>query len=806
MNHLNTLISASILTVLALSCGGQEKPAEESFPLEVTPSTQSVEALGERKTFTVSSSTDWYTRSNAAWAKVMTASGKSGKAISLMVEVEENKSLEPRTAEISVSNLGKESLTVKLEQAAGDGTVTTRGIATAEDLLGFAKAANGEGSIARYLVDGVVKILNDIDASSITEWIPAGTEASPLTYSINGNNRTISNINWKVDTQKYPLAAFVGCAKDITISKLTFGSEGSKVNFTGNPSGKVCAGGIIARAEGVTMERVINNASLTVSGTSAKGENLLIGGLAAYADAACVFGGEVKLTKGCVNNGDITVGVAAREGGLVGHNEGILTNCSNYGTITGPVEGNYGPGWLCSYNRTKANVTSNFGYGFVGSTPAMMINAMMNYETGYDLENNTVDWTLDAYYDWKEVETRQLHRGAVYHHYSCINVPRQIHVLEIDLKDPGIEVNSCLADDLIPNPNGNNNTNNGFKIRETLSMVCGRKRSEGQKILAGVNASFFDSHNGISRGFHVEDGEPVFINSPTVIKSLVNHSWGFTVFTDGTASCGKKSFTGTLRAGGKDYAFYTVNDTTLRHASPTVAPVNLFTSRYVRFPHPAYENLVNDLASNVLYVICEYTGDPMKVNTGFVTAKVIDIRDGRSGIDIEKPYLTAKNQVGIALSGGPASEWAEFIKKDDTVELKCDIAIDSDASKPILALDSTMYQLMTEGQDATSTVTSANLLNQYDPMTFPVISADRSKVWIVEIDGRQDWYSIGVKAYELYRIAKKLGGWWTSRFDGGGSAAMWVWNPASSTGGLVSSPSDTNGERSSLSYIILREK
>ncbi len=806
MIHLRALISASILTVLALSCGGKDKPAEETFPLEVTPSTHRVEALGERKTFSVTSATDWYTRTSAAWAKVMTASGKSGKAVALMVEVEENKSQEPRTAEITVSNLGKESVTVTLEQAAGDGTVTTRGIATAEDLIGFAKAANGEGSMARYLVDGVVKILNDIDASSITEWIPAGTEASPLTYSINGNNRTISNINWTVDTEKYPLAGFIGYAKDISISKLTFGSEGSKVTFTGNPTGKVCAGGIIAQAEGVTMERVTNNASLTVSGTSAKGENLLIGGLAGFADASCVFGGDVKLTKGCTNNGNITVSVAAREGGLVGHNEGVITNCSNYGTITGPREGNYGPGWLCSYNRTKANVTSNFGYGFVGSAPAMMMNAMMNYKEGYDLENNTVDWTLDAYYDWNEVETRQLHRGAVYHHYSCINVPRQIHVLEIDLKDPCIEVNSCLADDLIPNPNGNNNTNNGFKIRETLSMVCSRKRAEGQKVLAGVNACFFDSHNGISRGFHVEDGEPVFINSPTVVKSLVNHSWGFTVFTDGTASCGKKSFSGTLRAGGKEYSFYTVNDTTLRHASPTVAPVNLFTSRYVRFPHPTYENLVNDLASNVLYVICEYTGDPMKVNTGFATAKVIDIRDGRSGIAIDLPYLTAKNQVGIALSGGPAVEWAEFIKKDDTVELRCDIAIDSDSSKPILALDSTMYQLMTEGQDATSTVTSTNLLNQYDPMTFPVVSADRSKVWIVEIDGRQDWYSIGVKAYELYRIAKKLGGWWTTRFDGGGSAAMWVWNPASSSGWVVSRPSDTNGERSSLSYLIVKEK
>ena len=78
--------------ILALSCGTGKKPVEETFPLQVTPNAQRVEALGERKTFTVTSQTDWYTRSNAAWAKIMTASGKSGKGLALIVEVEENKS------------------------------------------------------------------------------------------------------------------------------------------------------------------------------------------------------------------------------------------------------------------------------------------------------------------------------------------------------------------------------------------------------------------------------------------------------------------------------------------------------------------------------------------------------------------------------------------------------------------------------------------------------------------------------------------------------------------------------------------
>ena len=56
-------------------------------------------------------------------------------------------------------------------------------------------------------------------------------------------------------------------------------------------------------------------------------------------------------------------------------------------------------------------------------------------------------------------------------------------------------------------------------------------------MIAGVNSGFFDSYAGILRGFHVENGEPVYINNPKVVSSLSNHRWGFCVFADGTASC-----------------------------------------------------------------------------------------------------------------------------------------------------------------------------------------------------------------------------------------------------------------------------
>ena len=805
------MLFSTILALFLCACGEKQPVDGGEVPLVVSPNSAEALALGEQKNFSVTSSTDWLARSSASWIKIVTASGKGGPSASqLTVNVEENKTTSERTGVLTVSNLGNESVEVSVKQAAGDSNGGgSRGISTAEDLLGFAKATRGEGSITPYLVDGVVKILNDIDCSSIKEWIPAGSEAVPLTYSIDGNGKTLKNVNWTVDVTKYPHAGLIGYARGITISKLTFGSEGSQVTFTGNNSGKVRVGGILGYGLTVTLNKVTNNANLTVSGTSATGNNLIIGGIAGYMDSNSTVGGESASSKGCVNKGDVTTSVVAQAGGLVGYNSGVIKGCTHYGTVTAGKDGSNGPGWLCSYNKTKANVTSNTGNGYVGSAPDAIKNAMMNAESAYDIENNSVDWTKDGYYDWEEVETRQLHNGVTYHHYSCANVPREIRVLEINLEDPGIEITSAFAGDMVPNPNGNGNSNNGKNKRELLSELCVRKRAEGQKILAGTNCCYFDSNDGISRGFHVEEGRPVYINNPDVVNGLGNHKWGFTVFEDRTASCGIKKFSGKFKAGGKEFSYYSINDTLLRHTSAKYQ-ASLYTSHYVRTPYPAYPNIINDLAPDALYLVCEYTSDVMLVNKGYAAARVVEIKDGRNTPLSQKPYVTAKNRVVIALSGDMAANLMAFIKVGDTVEFRCDISIDGDASKPILTLDSTMYQLMTDGQDASNTPgSSASLYTAYDPKTWPVVSADRKKVWIVEVDGRQispTWYSLGVRGYEMYRISKKLGGAWLTVMDGGGSSAMWVLNPSTGSGSIVNRPCDSKGERSCMTYLLIREK
>lgn len=798
-----------VLTVIVSCSSNKETPGGDKTPLDVSPLSVDFVALGEQKSISVISSSDWLVRSSQNWLKVIKAKGKPDEH-SFSIQAEENKTTDQRSAQLTVSNLDGESKQVTVTQAAGTGTVTDRGISSAQDLVGLSKAIRGEEgySIANYLVDGVIKFNKDIDASSITEWIPIGSVDSPLTYSIDGNNKTITGINWEVDATKYTNVGFVGVGSGITISRLNFGNKGSKVTFKVTGPGKVRAGGIIGRAIGVTLDKVTNNAAITVTGTASTGNDLIVGGLAGYADGNSLAGGEMESRNGCKSLGDITVPVAAQAGGLVGYNSGAIRNCTFQASITGPVSGSYGPGWICSYGNSSAknNVTDNYGAGFVNGVACAVNNAMMNVTEAYNPEKNTVDWSQEDYYDWEEKENVQLHSGAIYHHYSCINVPREIFVLEVDLTDPGIEITAVIADEIIPNPNGlkSNDYNSTLNtVRERLSDICNRRRSEGQKILAGVNSGFFDTTPGILRGFHVEEGQPAYINNPYVVNKLPNHSWAFTVFTDGTASCGKKSFTGKMRTGGQEYKYYSVNDTILRHTSADYQ-ANLYTSRYKKEPHPG---LSNPLAPDAMYVVCEWDGAPMKVNTGYASATVKEIRDGRTG-SITPPYLTSDNRFVIALSGNMAAQWKANVSVGQKVEVSCDISVEGSAKKPIYTQASTMYQLMTDGADASNTPgSSASLYSVYDPMTFPVVSKDLKKVWLVEIDGRQLWYSMGVKGYEMYQIAKKLGGAWVTRFDGGGSSGIWVWDASKGSGSIKSKPCDNpGGERSCISYLLVREK
>lgn len=803
---ISKILSCLLVAGIFISCDqpGNEGPATA---LEVTPTSMTLDPQGGQEFITVSSTEDWLMRSEVKWVKVVTSSGKaSAEPVKASITFEANTSGAAREGVITVKTLKGATVQIKVSQDNFTGQLKTRGISSAEDLLAFAQAVNEGTTLTPFLVDGVVKILNDIDASSIKNWTPAGTQANPFNGSFDGNGYTIKNIKWSVDLSKYPDAGIIGYAKNANITDLKVGAEGDVFTLTGSAS-TVNAGVVVGRLDGGSVTACTNNLQLLYDG-SANGANVCVAGICGRSN------GEVT---GSTNKGNVISKVVSRAAGFVAYNEGTVSKCINRGCILAEKSGEIGPAWACSYQKTAANFVSNTGKGHVGSYTAhkdnpegadwdAYLNAVVSpAREGYDLEQATIDNAKDSYLNWNVVKTMQVASGVKYSHYDCINTPVKLHILEINLADPNVEVTTSYANDCVPNPNGNGNSNNGFKIRETLSQLCDRKRSEGHNIVAGVNSGFFDSNDGISRGYHIEEGEPVYINNPYVVNKLPNHSWGITIFTDGTAACGKKGFSGRIKTSGKEFNWCSMNDTIMRNVSASYQ-INLYDSHYKQYPHPSNKNLTNKLAKNALYVIAEYDNDPMKVNVGYASAKVVSVADGRSAALSNPPYITSDKQVGISLSGAKADEFMSLVSVGSTVELRCDMTIEGETTRPIYTQNSSMYHLLKDGVNNMASTGSSDLSTKRDPHTYPVISKDKKTLWIVETDGRQGWYSMGLNGDEMLRLAEKLGGYNMTNTDGGGSSTMWVYDAAAGKGSVVNSVSDSKGERSCLNYLLIKVK
>ena len=789
-----------------MSCG-QEGGEVLETALQVAPTSLELDPQGGQEYLTVTSSEDWLLRSDVKWVKAVTASGKaSADPVKASITFEANTSGAAREGKLTVKTLSGKTAEVKISQAVLDGPVSQRGIASAEDLAAFAQAVNDGSSLTPFMVDGVVVLLNDIDASSIKEWTPIGTASNPFSGNFDGKGRAIRNINWTVNAANYPDAGLFGYTKGASILGLNVGDAGNKITVKGNAAG-LNAGVIVGNAVGGSLTGCSNYTDLVYEGNPSGGAICLAG----------LCGRSSATLTSCTNKGNVLSPVICRAAGFVAYNEGKVEECTNYGCILAEKSGEVGPAWACSYNKTPSDFIKNTGKGHVGSyevykdNPAgadwdAYLNAVVSpAKEGFDMEQAIIDNTKESYLNWKEVSKKQVASGITFYDCDCLNTPLKVHILEIDLSNPAVEVTTSYANDCVPNPNGNNNSNNGFKIRETLSQLCARKRSEGHNIVAGINTGFFDSNDGISRGFHIEEGEPVYINNPSVVKGLPNHSRGITVFTDGTAAVGKKGFNGRLRTANQEFEWCSMNDTIMRHTSASYQ-INLYDSHYKQYPHPSHTNLTNKLAKNALYVIAEYVDAPMTVNNGYAAAKIISISDGRDQALANPPYITSDKQVGISLSGAKADAFSALVSVGSTVEFRCDLTIEGETTRPIYTQNSSMFHMLKDGVNNLSSLPSNHDPAARDPKTFPVVSQDKKTLWLVQVDGRQGWYSCGICPDEMVVLAKKLGGYNMTNVDGGGSSVMWVYDSAAGKGQVVNSVSDSKGERSCLNYMLVKVK
>lgn len=799
-----------------------------------------------------------------------------------------------------------------------DGAAT--GICTPEDLKAFAAAVNAGKSLSRYIIDGEVALMNDIDMTGV-DWsdfviggtvTPSTTTANKsVTYTLgentfslvfNGHGHTLTNIDWNFNladgnvahgffsglaaegeirdltlegrirlTGAAPQGAAIGAFVGYTEGKLTRCTSRVDISFEGEDASNisVCLGGVAGYGFGATLSECSNTGSLTcgpiantgngansgfhqggiigyvkettltdcvnegsLSAPSGRGGGILGVGASGTAsgcrnsgtvqdDVAGIFapnpgykrmgglaGGTSSGMKleACVNEGNVFSQLGCRTGGFVGHNEGTVTRCENRGIILSDhtVDGSnyHGSGWAAGYNKSADLITDCIIGGRVGDYTAFKENPTSAPEATYatavvhgkfDAELNGLNDQYEEYYDWTTEEEIQLAEGVTYNHYAMKNLAQNIYVVTVDLTNPNVVLETAMADEICPNPNANGNANNGKNLRETLSETCTRRRAEGRNIVAGINSGFFNSNDGFPRGMHIEYGEPVFVNNPAVRESLKNHRPGFTFFEDRTISFGERDFQGEISIDGTTVEFHSINDTIVRLNNTAGYEANLYTSRFVKEPHPGIENPVGTKA---LFIVARGSRD-LKVNDGTVDAVITAIVDGRDGSTIEVPFVTGRDEWVLQATGATAETLAVKAHVGATINLTAEVSIDG-SLRPIGMHNASMYRFLNDGKWGA-------LSGSDDPMPATCCGADEAgtTVKLVCVDGRTAT-DTGLTYWQLYMVMKKLGLYNAIRFDGGGSTTMWTWKEGA--GVIANHPSDANGERSCMNYMHVRIK
>lgn len=440
--------------------------------------------------------------------------------------------------------------------------------------------------------------------------------------------------------------------------------------------------------------------------------------------------------------------------------------------------------------RTAAVLAGGWLWGAVMAA-VVMCAACRPENTGADMGERKERPTreMEEYYNWEVREAADIAPGVRYTKYAFTLFRQYIHVVDIDLTNPKIAVETSMANDIVPNPNGNSNHNNGPNGRETLRQNIERKMREGKEILAGINTGFFDSHFGIPRGVHVENREIVYMNNPEVRERLVNHLWGVGVLSDGSLCFDRRDISGSIRMGGTRYEYYSINDTILAHStSKSPYNVNIYTHR---FPEWGAAGVPNRISRSAFYAVCRSEG-ALEVNTGTqrgVVTRIVDCRKGEAA-----PFVSAPGEWVVQFAGAMAPTAASVVKPGMEIEFECNLLLGGEAM-PVEVYNAGMYYYLRNGvYEEPTPKESADKV--YQTMNIGR-SADGKRMCLFAVDGING--SRGLDFYEAARVAMKLGLTDVVRFDGGGSTSMWINNGRG--GRTVNNISDSNGERSCLNYL-----
>ncbi|MEQ1689967.1 MAG: phosphodiester glycosidase family protein [Gemmatimonas sp.] len=355
---------------------------------------------------------------------------------------------------------------------------------------------------------------------------------------------------------------------------------------------------------------------------------------------------------------------------------------------------------------------------------------------------------------------RELARGVSYWHVADARGPWRMHVVRVDLRRASIELRAARAGDQL-------------RGRERTSAMARRVSTAGARVLAAVNADFFDLRSGENENNQVVAGEwwkgLKLTDSP--FDTYDNVHVQFAVDASGRPLMERFMLDGRAWARGVMTPIITVN------ANPSGAPEGtaLYTARF---------------GASTPRDTSRQTAEAALLSAGRRGDTLLYVRRGAVAV----ASGTSIPQDGAVLAAyGARTREVQAMRDGDTVRiLLAPLPRMPGGASPSLIIGG-WPRILRDGVNvaadaATVEGTISRNAEVRHPRTAIGYSKDGRTLWLFVVDGRST-ASVGMTLVEMADELRRLGAWQAMNFDGGGSTTMVI------DGSMVNTSSDPTGER-----------
>lgn len=350
-------------------------------------------------------------------------------------------------------------------------------------------------------------------------------------------------------------------------------------------------------------------------------------------------------------------------------------------------------------------------------------------------------------------ETRILAPGIWHIHDRHENIPWDIHLIKVYLKEASVSVETIKANDQL-------------RALEKTSAMSGRF---GINVAAAVNADFFQA-DGMPVGAQVLNGE--------LLKDPVDRSV-FGITND------KTPFIDII-----DLDAYLLTSENIRYKINSVNGSRDKDELVLFTPFIGLESPANRWGTEIVAMLL----DPPAVNETF---RIVTLE--KTGIlgPLQKKTMIPFN--GLILSGhGKTKRFLDIhVEDEDTLTVMLGISTVKD---PVQTLVGGIPRIIRDGEISIEHM-KENLYEEFrttrHPRTAVGYNEAKDTLYIMTVDGRQPRHSVGMSLDELAEYMSALGVYQALNLDGGGSTTMVI------QGKVANKPSDATGERSVTNALLI---